>query len=357
MRNINKIKYIPSILLFVLLLFPNSVFADPGTPACIPFCDCTYQLEAGTSEKELKLMLQEPKTISLSDGSNLSLELNSPKGCVGKDVTDVLEEKVDAGKLFEFECKEMVCQAGVVEPMETASKNGIAAIISKGIDYDICRYLVEGKDCAGADKEVCKKDCEITYGSNICVIINNQCKNTKEISCEQLVGGLDPTTDKQTYENRCKSAGSKCEIVGGQCKEAGAAAAAGLSPLGTVSGAMSSDAIKGYYEGYYGVPEDYKGALPPCAFSGTCRNVNDLLQLIINFGASMFVIIGSFAFAFFVYGGFTIVTSFGNAERVKKGKDIMVAAVVGMVIALSAYLLIDFMLDALKVDPDFRGIK
>lgn len=106
----------------------------------------------------------------------------------------------------------------------------------------------------------------------------------------------------------------------------------------------------------YEVPEGYVGALPDCAFSGNCRDVNDLLQLVINFGKGLFAIIGTFAFAFFVFGGFTMITSFGNAEKIKKGRDILIAAVTGLVIAFSAYLLVDFMLDALQVKEAFRVI-
>ena len=106
----------------------------------------------------------------------------------------------------------------------------------------------------------------------------------------------------------------------------------------------------------YKMPADYKGPLPPCAFDGSCRDVNKLLELFINFGQLMLGIIGSFALVFFVYGGFMMILSMGNAERVKKGRDILVAAVVGIIIAFSAYALIDFVLDALQVSSSFRVI-
>ncbi|KKQ27549.1 MAG: hypothetical protein US42_C0008G0060 [Candidatus Magasanikbacteria bacterium GW2011_GWC2_37_14] len=109
----------------------------------------------------------------------------------------------------------------------------------------------------------------------------------------------------------------------------------------------------------YPVPDGYAeggGVLPPCAFSGSCRKVNDLLELIINLGRANFGIIGTFAFVFFIYGGFTMITSFGSAEKVKKGRDILLAAVVGMIIAFSAYLLINFIISALGVADSFKVI-
>jgi len=103
-------------------------------------------------------------------------------------------------------------------------------------------------------------------------------------------------------------------------------------------------------------PDTYNGPLPPCAFDGTCRDVNDLLTLLINWGQRIFGLIGSIALVMFVIGGFTMIFSAGNAEKVKKGRDTLVAAVIGLTIAFSAYLLINFILNALNVGPQFRGI-
>lgn len=103
-------------------------------------------------------------------------------------------------------------------------------------------------------------------------------------------------------------------------------------------------------------PEGYNGPLPDCAFDGSCRNVNDVLELMVNWGQRIFGLIGSFALVMFVYGGFVMILSAGNAEKVKQGRDILTAAVIGLVIAFSAYLLIDFILDALNVSNEFRGV-
>ncbi|MBU2542672.1 pilin, partial [Patescibacteria group bacterium] len=180
----------------------------------------------------------------------------------------------------------------------------------------------------------------------------------EDVVCSNFILNLDCAKTPEACLSACNNeSGEQCEfVVGtGKCEKKGTEAPT-TPEINTWNKAEQTQ----YYQGLYAPPPGYAeagGALPPCAFSGTCRNVNDLVQLIVNFGAGLFAIIGSFAFAFFVYGGFTIVTSFGNAERVKKGKDIMVAAVVGMIIAVSAYLLVEVLLDALKVAPAFRGIK
>jgi len=106
----------------------------------------------------------------------------------------------------------------------------------------------------------------------------------------------------------------------------------------------------------YKKPDGYDGPLPDCAFAGQCRDVNDLLQIGINIGRFVFGFIGMLALAMFVYGGFFLVFSLGNPEKVKKGSGILMGAVVGMIIAFGAYILIDFILDALGVADTFRGI-
>ena len=51
-----------------------------------------------------------------------------------------------------------------------------------------------------------------------------------------------------------------------------------------------------------------------------------------------------------------MVTAAGSAERFKKGVGILIAAVIGVLIALSAYLIIDLLLEGLNVSDRFRGI-
>lgn len=103
----------------------------------------------------------------------------------------------------------------------------------------------------------------------------------------------------------------------------------------------------------YNPPPGYNGVLPTCAFRGDCNSLNDLLVLAVNVGKFVFQFIGVAAFAMFVLGGFFMITSFGNAEKFKKGQEILVAAIVGMIISFGAYLLINFILDALQVSDYF----
>lgn len=104
------------------------------------------------------------------------------------------------------------------------------------------------------------------------------------------------------------------------------------------------------------VPAGYDGPLPDCAFWGGCRDVNDLVDVGLRSIDYVFSIVAALAFVFFIYGGLTWILSFGNSEKVKKGQQIFVYAVIGLVIVFSAYILVGFLLDALNVSPAFRGV-
>lgn len=58
-------------------------------------------------------------------------------------------------------------------------------------------------------------------------------------------------------------------------------------------------------------------------------------------------IVGSIALLMFVYGGVLWLTSAGNPEYIKKGKDILVWAVLGLGVIFSAYAITNALINAL----------
>jgi hypothetical protein len=94
--------------------------------------------------------------------------------------------------------------------------------------------------------------------------------------------------------------------------------------------------------------------LPDCVyFEGTlfekdcgCRNVDVLVNLLVKIANWLFGLVGGAALMAFVYGGFVILTAAGG-ERVKKGKDIIVAAVIGLIIIFTAQVGLKFILKAI----------
>lgn len=75
--------------------------------------------------------------------------------------------------------------------------------------------------------------------------------------------------------------------------------------------------------------------------------VTDISQIVGNVLRALFGILGSIALLMFIYGGFTWLTSGGAAEKIQKGKDTMVWAVLGIAIVFAAYTIVNFVIDAL----------
>ena len=97
--------------------------------------------------------------------------------------------------------------------------------------------------------------------------------------------------------------------------------------------------------------------LPGCATTKTgCREINTLLETAINIAKILLGLLGVIAFIMFIYGGLVTILSFGSPEKYKKGTQVLVNAVIGIIIAVSAYLIIDIVLTTLGVDPAFRGV-
>lgn len=98
--------------------------------------------------------------------------------------------------------------------------------------------------------------------------------------------------------------------------------------------------------------------IPECLLGSTvntaCDNVNVFIWLAINIGFYLFSFIGALALLMFVYGGFILILSQGNPQKVTQGKNAMVAAVVGMVIAFSAYALVTFLSKTIGVKSEYR---
>lgn len=60
-------------------------------------------------------------------------------------------------------------------------------------------------------------------------------------------------------------------------------------------------------------------------------------------------LVGAGALLMFVWGGFHMIFSGGNEERVTKGKRILIWAVVGMAVILSSYAILGFVFNLFQV--------
>ena len=57
---------------------------------------------------------------------------------------------------------------------------------------------------------------------------------------------------------------------------------------------------------------------------------------------------GLIALVAFVFGGVTWMTSGGNPEKIKRGRDMLVWAVIGLIIIFSSYTILRYVFEALK---------
>ena len=86
-------------------------------------------------------------------------------------------------------------------------------------------------------------------------------------------------------------------------------------------------------------------------------SINDLLGLVIRASKYILGLVGALTLLIFVYGGVMFLVSAGNQESVKKAKDILTAAIVGLVIVFASFLIIKFVLSVLGVDWEGKFYK
>lgn len=58
-------------------------------------------------------------------------------------------------------------------------------------------------------------------------------------------------------------------------------------------------------------------------------------------------ITGSFALFMFIYGGFIMLTSAGNTEKITKGKNILIWAIIGILVIMGSYAIVRFIFGAI----------
>lgn len=81
-------------------------------------------------------------------------------------------------------------------------------------------------------------------------------------------------------------------------------------------------------------------------------DLDDMLQLFVTSSNWILGIVGSLTLIMFIYGGLLFLTSAGSSEQVSKAKGVLVAAIIGLVIVFSSYLIIKFALGSIGMDWD-----
>ena len=78
-------------------------------------------------------------------------------------------------------------------------------------------------------------------------------------------------------------------------------------------------------------------------------NLNDVRNYAVYLMSLILSLVGTISLLAFVYGGITLLLSAGSSDKVKKGLDIIKAAVVGLVITFASVLIINLFFGGLNV--------
>ncbi len=149
---------------------------------------------------------------------------------------------------------------------------------------------------------------------------------TAEARCQDFVVTWNVQLDSMLAEGKKKSGGSSQPT------------SAGESQIGNL---IQKCGQGGMYESW---PED-------------CKDITVFVSLLLQLANYLFGIIGALALGAFVYGGFLLILSQGNPEKVKQGTGAMINAVIGLLIAFGGYVLVSFLGEVLKLNGAFKLLK
>ena len=93
--------------------------------------------------------------------------------------------------------------------------------------------------------------------------------------------------------------------------------------------------------------------VPSCATGSDVPGLNCIMQTLGNIAQLILAVAGGLTLLMFVYGGFLMLASAGAEERVRKGKDALKAALIGLAIILLSGYLVNYGLRQLRVDADY----
>lgn len=88
------------------------------------------------------------------------------------------------------------------------------------------------------------------------------------------------------------------------------------------------------------------GVLPECAATGNCGYC-DFIKLAVNTSRLGFGLLGGITLAFFGWGGFILLLSAGNREKISRGWQILLGSMMGLAVIVLAWVIVNFVVWAL----------
>lgn len=202
-----------------------------------------------------------------------------------------------------------------------------------------------GGSCSGCLKEGSKcvfdKDCLLD--DSRCV--NNRCTTIDKSSKGNCTAGANPTdveqfksqgvdfktlscqkVDPKTADNNFACiVSTDCQQGFRCCMPGGGGAAGGADKAASGGGKPSAGSI----------------SLPACKVDGNCT-LDDIIRTGVNFANFLFGLSGAIFLGIFVYAGLLYILAGGNSSNTKKGKEMMLKAVIGMLIIFGAGTVVRF---------------
>jgi len=80
--------------------------------------------------------------------------------------------------------------------------------------------------------------------------------------------------------------------------------------------------------------------------------LDDMVLIAIRASRWILGIVGSLALLMFIYGGVMLLISSGSSEKITQAKNILVAAVIGLLIVFGSFLIIKFVLKTIGINWD-----
>lgn len=84
-------------------------------------------------------------------------------------------------------------------------------------------------------------------------------------------------------------------------------------------------------------------------------SLNDIVRTAIKGSKIVLGMVGSLALLAFICGGVMFLISGGSSEKVEKGKQIIIGAVIGLIVVFTSYMIIQFTMDALGIEKAGGG--
>lgn len=121
-------------------------------------------------------------------------------------------------------------------------------------------------------------------------------------------------------------------------------------PITTLAqGGVGGDSVLNIWRGTTGPPggsEEQCNIKGPCTFCDAIKVISNVVQL-------LFQVAIPIAVAMIVYGALRLMLSGGSPDQITKSRKVMTSAVIGLVIALSAWIIVNTLLHVLTGNLNF----